>query len=58
MKKRKKSPKPKNENSKELIKNESKEYVEVEIEKNFFIKTLNHDRSRLEKWKIGRRNFS
>lgn len=58
MKKRKKSPKPKNENSKELIKNESKEYVEVEIEKNSFSKTLNHDRSRLEKWKIGRRNFS
>ena len=58
MKKRNKNSNPKNDKSKELAKNKPEEFVEVEIEKNFFIKTLNHDRARLEKWKIGKKNFS
>jgi hypothetical protein len=57
MKRREKNPKPANDNSKEVYKNTSNELVEVEIEKNFFIKTQSPDRVRLEKWKIGRRNF-
>ena len=57
MKKRKKIPNPTNDNSKEPSKNTSNELVEVEIEKNFFIATKNHDKTRLEKWLFGRRNF-
>lgn len=57
MKKRREKPKLTNLAPKEISKNTSKEFIEVEIEKNFFIKTLNHDRARLEKWKIGRRNY-
>lgn len=36
----------------------SDDMVELQIEKNFFIKTTDHDRKRQEKWKIGKRNFS
>ena len=57
MKKKNKNLKPKIDNSKELSKNNSKEYVEVQIEKNFIIKTRNHDKTRLEKWQIGRKYF-
>lgn len=38
-------------------KNNSEKTVEVEIEKNFFVITREPDKVRLEKWKIGRRNF-
>lgn len=55
--KKKKNSKPTNVNSKQASKNTPKEFVEVEIEKNFFVKTQDPDRVRLEKWQIGRRNF-
>ena len=48
----------KKKDSPELSKNNSEKIVEVEIEKNFSIETKEHNRSRLDKWKIGRRNFS
>ena len=57
MKKQKKNP-PSNDDSKEKSKTNEKDLIEVEIEKNFFIYSKNHDRTRLDKWKIGRRNFS
>lgn len=42
---------------KKLSKNNSEKTVEVDLEKNFFIITKEHNRDRLEKWRIGRRNF-
>lgn len=57
MKKRREKPKLTNLVPKEKSKTSSKEFVEIEIEKNFFIKTQNPDRTRLEKWKIGRKNY-
>jgi len=46
-----------------LYRNLSKEncsldFQEVKLEKNFIIETRDNDRRRLEKWKIGRKNFS
>ena len=58
MKKRKNHSEPQKEDTPELSKNYPEEFVDVEIEKNFIIRTNVHDRSRLEKWKMGRRNFS
>lgn len=55
--KRKTNNKPKQEDSEESSNKKQKEYIELEIEENFFVKTLDHDRKRLEKWKFGRRNF-
>lgn len=44
--------------SEELPKTSTQDELrEVEIEKNFFIQTKDHDKKRLEKWKIGRKNF-
>lgn len=57
MKKRREKPKITNLVPKEPSKNSEKKFIEIEIEKNFFIKTLNHDRNRLEKWHIGRKNY-
>lgn len=57
MKTAKRKAKTNEEKNQELTK-KSDESVEVQIEKNFFVKTRNPDRVRLEKWKIGRRNFS
>ena len=37
-------------------KNNSEEFYEVEIEKNFFIKTRDKSRPHLEKWYLGRKN--
>ena len=48
----------KKKDSSELSKSNSEKIVEVEIEKNFSIETKEHNRARLDKWKIGRRNFS
>jgi len=57
MKNKAKNSKKKKDSS-ELPKNNSEKTVEVEIEKNLFIETKEHNKPRLEKWKIGRRNFS
>lgn len=48
----------KHEKTLERSKNSSTKTVLVEIEKNFFIETTEHNKVRLEKWRIGRRNFS
>lgn len=45
------------ENIPELSKNSFEKKIVVEIEKNFFIETREHNKARLEKWRIGRRNF-
>ncbi len=57
MKNKEKNSKKKKD-SPELSKNNSEKIVEVEIEKNLSIATKEHNRARLEKWKIGKRNFS
>ncbi|MFB5631628.1 MAG: hypothetical protein ACE5RN_08590 [Nitrosopumilaceae archaeon] len=57
MKKRREKPKLTNLVPTEKSKTSSKEFVEIEIKKNLIIKTQNPDRARLEKWKIGRKNY-
>jgi len=48
----------KQEDALKILKNNSEKTVEVEIEKNFFIETQEHNKARLEKWRIGRKNYS